>query len=376
MQNWQLKLRKLLLFAVLLLLFIPLIQNKFEVIKLKPLNGAIVAPQKTYIKVKDWLSGDYQKNTEKYLNETFGFRNTFIRLNNQIAFNLFKKAKANGVIIGKENYLYEENYIKAYTGTDFIGEDSIADRMLKIKFIQDTLKSMNKSIFLVFAAGKASFYPEYIPDKYLLKKGPTNYDTYLKYARKLKINHIDFNKYFVDHKHNSKYLLYPTYGIHWSYYGMSIAADSIIHYVEKLRNTEMNHMECKGYTMDQAKATDYDIGDGMNLLFKLDGPMMAYPELHFGDDSLKSKPSFLVISDSFYWEMYNYGISSAFSNSNFWYYNKQIYPDSFEKEKLASQIDLKEEIKNHDVIMIMATEATLPKLGWDFVENVYKLYHP
>lgn len=376
MKNWNLKLRKFLLLGVLGLLFIPLIQHKFEVVKLKPLNGSIVVPQKTYFKVKDWLSGDYQKNTEKFLNETFGFRNTFIRLNNQMAFCLFKKAKANGVVIGKENYLYEENYIKAYTGTDFIGEDSIADRMRKIKFIQDTLKSMNKSIFIVFAAGKASFYPEYIPDKYLPKKGPTNYDTYLKYARKLKINHIDFNKYFVDHKHDSKYLLYPKYGIHWSYYGMSLAADSIIHYVEKLRNYEMNHMECKGYTMDQAKATDYDIGDGMNLLFKLDGPIMAYPELHFGDDSLKSKPSFLVISDSFYWEMYNYGISSVFSNSNFWYYNKQIYPDSFEKEKLTSQVDLKEEIKNHDVIMIMATEATLPKLGWDFVENVYKLYHP
>jgi hypothetical protein len=33
---------------------------------------------------------------------------------NQFAFHLFNKAKANGVIIGKENYLYEEKYINFY----------------------------------------------------------------------------------------------------------------------------------------------------------------------------------------------------------------------------------------------------------------------
>lgn len=376
MQNWKLKLRKLLFIGVLALLFLPLIQNKFELIKLKPLKGAIALPPKTYFKVKDWFSGDYQKKTETFLNETFGFRSSFIRLNNQLAFNLFNKAKANGVIIGKENYLFEENYIKAYYGTDFIGEDSIVTRMQKLKFIQDTLKSMNKAIFLVFAAGKASFYPEYIPNKYRIKKGPTNYEIYLKFAQKLKINHIDFNKYFVDHKKNSKYLLYPKYGIHWSYYGMSIAADSIIHYIEKTRNKAMNHLQWDELKMEQAKETDYDIGDGMNLLFYLKGPLMAYPKVHYGNDSLKDKPSVLVVSDSFYWEMYSSGISSVFSNTHFWFYNKQIYPDSFDKEKQTAQVNLKEELQNHDVIMIMATEATLPNLGWDFVENVYKLYHP
>jgi hypothetical protein len=35
-------------------------------------------------------------------------------MNNQLAFSLFNKAKANGAVVGKENYLYEENYIKAY----------------------------------------------------------------------------------------------------------------------------------------------------------------------------------------------------------------------------------------------------------------------
>lgn len=375
MKNWNLNIRKLLLGAVLLLLLIPLIQNKFEVVKLKPLKGAIVAHQKTFFKVKDWFSGDYQKKTEDYLYETFGFRNSFIRLNNQIAFNLFNIAKANGVIIGKENYLFEEDYIKAYYGTDFIGEDSISIRMKKLKFVQDTLKSMNKSIFVVFAAGKASFYPEYIPDKYAKKRGQTNYETYIKFAKKWSVNYIDFNKYFIDHKQSSPYLLYPKYGIHWSYFGTTLVTDSIIHFVEKLQKIEMNHATWTYRSKEKAKQTDYDIGDGMNLMFYLNGPLMMYPTVHYQNDSTKTKPSTLVVSDSFYWDIFNSGISSLFSNHHFWYYNKQIYPDSYEKALETSQINLREQIDNHDVIMIMGTEATLHSLGWGFIENVYKLYH-
>ena len=48
---------------------------------------------------------------------------------------MFRLPTAFGVIIGKENYFYEENYIKAYTGVDFLGEDSLSRMVNRIKFI-------------------------------------------------------------------------------------------------------------------------------------------------------------------------------------------------------------------------------------------------
>jgi hypothetical protein len=368
------KIRGVLFLLILFLLIIPFIQNKFEFIKLLPLNGAIAQPEKKYFSIKDWFSGEYQPQEEKYLNETFGFKNLFIRINNQIAFSLFDKAKANGVIIGKNNYLYEENYIKAYFGTDFIGVDSITKRMQHLKFIQDTLTKLNKTIVVVFAAGKGSYYPEYFPNKFITEKGRTNYEFHLQLAKEYGLNYIDFNKYFIENKNKSKYPLYPQYGIHWSYYGMCLAADSMIRYIEKIRNIDMPNLYWNDIVLADAKDTDYDVGEGMNLLFKLNSNKMAYPQVQVQSETGKTKPSVLVVADSYYWGMFNFGFTGAFSTNHFWYYNKQIYPEYYQNSLETSQVNLRDEIRNHDVIIIMATEATLPGFGWGFIEKTYDVF--
>ena len=182
-----------------------LLQSKYPFIHKGKLKGDFRLVEDPHFSFKSWFSGDFQKKKEEYLNTSFGFRNFYVRLNNQIAYNLFNVAKANGVIIGKNNYLFEENYLKAYNGTDFIGKTNIIHRMERLKFLSDTLKKLNKSLILVFAAGKGSFYPEYFPDSYRTRKGPTNYDYHIRFAKAYGLNYIDFNRYFVDHKYNSKY---------------------------------------------------------------------------------------------------------------------------------------------------------------------------
>jgi hypothetical protein len=369
------KIQIAILLLIFLILIIPFIQVTFNIIKLTDLKGAISKPEKVNISVRDWFSGDYQKKEEKYLNESFGFRSLFIRINNQLAFSLFHKAIANGVIIGKKNYLFEENYIKAYYGTDFIGVDSITHRMSRLKFIQDTLSRLNKNLILVFAAGKGSFYPEYFPEQYKTTKGVTNYETHVGLAKKMGLNYIDFNEYFLENKEKSKNPLYPQYGIHWSNYGMCFVADSMIRYIEKLRGIDMPNLYWDEIKFsNRPKEDDYDIANGMNLMFKLRSFKMAYPVIHFQSDSGKTRPSVLVISDSFYWGMFNFGISNVFSNSHFWFYNKQIYPDSFNSPLETSQVNLKEEIARYDVIIILGTEATLPGFGWGFIENTYNFF--
>lgn len=368
------KTRGFLFIFILVLLVVPFIQSKFNIIKLTPLAGAITEPEQKHFNAKDWFSGVYQEQTEKYLNSTFGFRSSFIRINNQVLFSLFNQAKARGVIVGKSNYLYEENYIKAYYGTDFIGYDSILHRMQRVKYIQDTLTKLDKNIILVFAAGKGSFYPEYFPDNYKTQKKTTNLEIHVELAEQLGIPYIDFNTFFIENKNASQYPLYPQYGIHWSYYGMCLAADSIIRFIEQARDIDMPNLYWDKVNISQPKGDDYDIGKGMNLIFKPKSFKMAYPRVRFESDSVKTKPSVLVVSDSYYWGMYNFGISKAFANSHFWFYNKQIYPDSYQSPLETGQVEVKNEIDKHDVIIIMATEATLPGFGWGFIENVYNSF--
>lgn len=366
------KIKEILLIFILLVLVFPAIQKMFNIIKVEWLKGAIIKIDKKELTTYNWFSGEYQEQSEKYFNENFGFRNAFIRLNNEIGFDFFRKAKANGVIIGKNDYLFEENYIKAYYGTDFIGKDSIDQRMDRLKYVQDTLKKLNKNIILIFAAGKGSYYPEYIPDKFRVKKRMTNYDYHLKLAKDFKINYIDFNDYFLKNKHKCKHPLYPQYGIHWSKYGMCLAADSIIRYIEKMRNIDMNNLYWKKVDIENPKDEDYDIANGMNLIFKLKSFKMGYPQIKFENAKSKVKPNLLVVSDSYYWGMFNFGISNVFNKSHFWYYNKEVYPETFSKPLFTSDIDLKKEINDHDVIIIMSTQATMTDLGWGFIEKLYQ----
>lgn len=374
MEQRTIKTKKILLGVILFLLICPLIQNKLQLLSLEPLKGDIRKPERSQFSLSRWFSGDYQIGQEKYLNETFGFRSTMVRVNNQLAYNVFNEAKANGVIIGKDNYLFEINYIKAYYGTDFIGAVSIRERMKQLKFVQDTLAKMNKTLLLVFAPGKASFYPEYIPRKYHRERTTTNIQFFSKMADSLDVNYIDFNKYFILNKNKAEYPLYPKYGIHWSFYGTCLAADSMIKKLEFLRHTDLHGFTLGEMNVEESKEMDYDLADGMNLLFKLKSKKMAYPLLYFEVDSTKPRLNSMVVSDSYYWLMFNNSFSRTFGENEFWYYNRLIYRANHTEIRDATTANLTEEIAKNDVIVILCTEANLTRLGWGFIQQAYNLY--
>ena len=366
--------KKGLLLIVFSVMLLPMIQDKLNYIELPALKGDVTYPEDVIVNKSSWFTSEYQEKKETYLTSMFGLRSLFVRLNNQISYSLFNKAKANGVIIGKETYLYEKGYIDAYTGKDYLGDDSISHTLERWKFINDTLEKLNKHLIIVFAAGKASFYPEYIPDNFLPIKSKTNYKSLSDGANKLNLHVIDFNKWFIENKHKSNYPLYPQHGVHWSTYGAALAADSLIKTIENLKKIDMPNMYFDKVTMQQPKDVDYDIADGMNLLFKFKSFDVAYPEMKIEKSTGKVKPKVLVISDSFYWGMYNLGIANCFTNDHFWYYNNQVYPESSTQELLVENLDLKAELNNHEVFVIMATEATLSKISWGFTEEVEKLF--
>jgi hypothetical protein len=367
-------LRGLLLTIVFLALFMPIIQDKFEFIEVKPLNGDIPGDQKDSLTFKTWFSGRYQDKMETFVTNLFGLRSFCVRVNNQVAFSLFKVAKANNVIVGKENYLYEEKYITSYMGKDFIGEKRGAEVLKNLKFVSDKLAQMNKQLILVLAAGKASYYPEFIPDRYKRVNEQTNYKFLAQKAKEAGIHVIDVNAWFMAEKNKAPYPLYPKYGIHWSEYGSVLAADTIVKTIERLRNIDMPDIKIEKITMGPPDGIDYDIGDGMNIFERLQSFDMANVKLKSESDTGKTKPNVLVISDSFYWGMYGWGIANCFNNHHFWFYNKQVYPESFKEETFVGTLNFRQCIDKHDVVILMATENNLFDLGWGFLERAAKIY--
>ncbi len=351
-------------------LLLPLFQHLTNIPNKRNLKGAVVVAAVPEFSSHDWFEGEYQPKAEKALNDRMGYRRTFVKINNQVSFSLYNKIYAGGVVLGKENYMYETNYIKAYYGTDFIGDAVIRDKVRKLKLIQDSLSARGTTLLLAFAAGKGSYYPEYFPDKYHTEKGPTNIETFVELCKEEGVNHIDFNSWFLSMKDTTQYCLYPRTGIHWSYYGMVLAIDSLISKTENLTGMVMPAFEWdKPVLSRKYRSSDKDIEEGLNLIFRVNRDKLAYPKVHYPEgkaDTVKS----IVIADSFYWGLYNLGLSNrAFHDGEFWYYYKRIYANHIDKEVPLDEVDRMAKIEECDIVILMATEATLPDFPWGFEEE-------
>lgn len=365
---------KQLLFITLMLIFVGIhVQGLFDIKYEFPLQGGVVYTQKPVISKSAWLAGSYQAEAEKYYNEQFGFRNTLVRLRNQIDFSLFHKVNANGAIIGKQNYLYEHNYIKAYYGQDAIPDSLILKQTQKLKYIQDALQQKGILFAVIFAPGKATFFPEYIPDKLKPRAyHTTNIDRYLKQLSEFKVNHLNLHSYFNYLKNKSSYPLYSKYGIHWSEYGKNIATDTIISFVAaKLKQPLPRYNFGTPITTQIMQGVDNDIAQGMNLLFQLPPQTMAYQSISVTKNTNDIQPKLLTVADSYWWQLFNMHISEQiFSNGLFYFYNKECHTENQAMTDVAMR-NVKADVLNSKVVLILATDANLPNLGWGFIDQLY-----
>src|SRR5688572_9508536 len=113
--------KKTVKYCLLLFFFIllraPLFQDNLHIFKGGGLKGAYTLSPDITFDFKNWFDGSYSEKKGDYLRYNFGFRPDFVRIYNQLRFWLFKASATEGVIIGKENYIYEKNYIEEYFGT-------------------------------------------------------------------------------------------------------------------------------------------------------------------------------------------------------------------------------------------------------------------
>jgi SGNH hydrolase-like domain, acetyltransferase AlgX len=368
------------LFLLGIMLFVlgyPMIQHKFKWTDVPPLSGDVVPLERPVFSKNAWFDGTYQEKRTAYLNENVGFRNVLVRTYNQIYYSAFNSAKANGVVIGKENYLYEQAYINAYYGEDFQGDDYIKVQIKKLAKVSDTLQKMGKHLVVMLAPGKASFFPEYMPNKKKGKTAPkTNYKAYQSQLKSFGVKTIDINQYFRESKGKSKYPLFPKTGIHWSKYGEVFMADSLIAYLNELDGINIPEIKVQRYEKSKImRSTDDDIEKGMNLWRDIPDNEMGYPIFQVVKEANKKYSKVLTIADSYYWGPFDWGMSrDLLGGGQFWYYNEMIFPESFEKELFVKDLDFRKSLESNDVVLIMVTDANLYKFGFGFVEQAYDAY--
>lgn len=355
------------------MLFLPLLQSVFKFKKhIKPLKGAYQEVKEAEFSSNSWLNGNFQKTEDDYLNQNFGFRNYYVRLNNQIDYSLFNKANVEKVVIGQGGFLYESNYITSYFGENFVGKEILEEKFKKLKDLQDLFKELKITLAVVFAPGKATFYPEFIPEDWQQTKKLNNYEYTVEICKKLEIDYIDFNDWFLKLKNITPYDLYPKTGIHWSNYGALISFDTLTRHLEKQSKLNLKNLSISNISFsNELIAPDDDIGLAMNLFKNIQPLPMPYAKYEWTDDSTFTKPNALFIGDSYFWNLYYEGlINNVFHEAKFWYYNQTVYPET-ETQREVNKLNLINEIKKQKIITIMATDCNIHDFGWGFIEQAY-----
>jgi hypothetical protein len=365
---------------ILLVLCLPMLQGLFHIFPEKELNGRLQAKAvEPSFRFGNWFNGTFQDSLTIYTNQHFGLRPWYVRLNDQFYFSVFKRARANGLIVGKNDYLYDFYYINAYLGKDCNGYKKNLDYLEKFHFVQHALQKRGITLMLVMMPGKASFYPEFLPDRYASEpRGVTNNQLLHRISDSLGVNCVDLSPYLLDMKKRSPYPLYPPYGIHWSEYGMLLGMDSVGHYIEKKRSIDLPDVKLeKMVWSDTARGDEYDIGQGANLLFDLPPVRYAYPEYQVVTEG-KTQLDALCVGDSYYWQFFATSKLERewFRNSKYWFYFRELHTrDVGQISEEESHKKLREEVFSKQLIMVFHCDANLVKPGNGFIEELYDMLH-
>lgn len=330
----------------------------------KPLSGAFsYKPEPAELTMNNWSKGIYQSRMVRYLDKAVGFRTDMVRMNNSIDFYMFGRSPVHHLRIGSEGWLYTNEYIKAYAGKDFIGNDSVAYRTAYLEKFSNHLKQKGKKLLVVIAPNKARVYPEHLgrfnPE---VLSDSTNYGAFKQSLAEADIPVLDFNYLFMQWKDTAAYPIIPREGTHWSYYSTRHVFDTLYSFWESQLNVDLpEYRWSRQNVLPEANDSDRDLFLMMNLAWNTHYPdSFAYPILERTDTLGKDRPKLITIGDSFFWLIRQQGLDPIFFDrrSAFAYYFNTIY---IPREGTTPRIEANwpKMVEESDVVMILCGESTM-----------------
>jgi hypothetical protein len=337
----------------------------------KPLKGVVQETGRPTFSFASFYNHKYQFQLSNYLDSRFPFEASFIRLYNQIEFSVFNNIINEHVTLGKNGVLFEPWYIDSYYGKDFVGEEYIQDQVDKLAALDSVFRKNGKTLIIALAPGKANVYPEFIPD-YLKRdsSAPSNYGVYAQMLKEKKLNVLDFNEWFIKLKLTFERNLFPKGGTHWSEDMALVSLDTLIRYIECKSGDFLNNINLTEISHTNIpQGSDDDLIKISNLV-----AINGYSDYYYWNYTFENRfpvdKTLITISDSYFWNMYARGLSLTFKSPKFWYYYNNAYFDK-EPETLVSELDINEQIKEADYIMLMSSPSPLNKFGWGFIDEAY-----
>lgn len=368
-----------LLFVLLMvLLFLPLLQQWFHPFEMKPLNGVFEPAPVPELTFDNCASGKWQAQVEPYISEHFGFREPVIRLYNQYVYDFFNKAYSEEVAVGKDGWLYQTGCFYQYFGlmnrqykrTNKEFKDRLDMEVRSLRKIRAILQEHGVELMTFTLPVKSYVYPEHLRPHHFedtLFNAGTYYDRKL---TALGFPHINMNPWFEAIRDDYPFTLFYEKGSHWAS-GAVLGTDSLLRYMETLKGEHFPRVvmgEPYEVPEDQINPQDYDLAKLLNTFRKprQHTPLYEFP-VSIAADSATVYPNVLFVGSSYYWYMKDrVPFSKVFSNRDFMYYNLYYVTDEEQNWHKIDEINTLTELLTHDYIVYFQNAPQLYSDAYQF----------
>ena len=372
------KLNKSLCFLTVIIMLTVMVQTVFHVFNLKKLGGEREEPKKPTFTFEAYLDGSLQKDIEQYSKENFGFYEWLIRVYNQYLWTCYHKTNNSNLVFGKDDWILEEEVVREhYESLMYKYANDSADMMRKLDLeakrlwkAQEILKEYDKYIFVNMIPCKDIIFPEYLPENtYSRPEGIHAYEYYKMKFDELNINYIDNVELMKAKKDIVDYPLFTSYCTHWTNIASVYQFDTILRYMEALGNKNLNNIVIGEKYVDKTREPDNDLEKLMNLVFPLKSEPNYYVDVTTENDSTAIKPYFIVVGDSFFWNIiFNIPLNEIFCETPYWYYYNTVYNQP--PVAPTTQKNLTNEISSSTYIMLNYCTTKIYELGNYFISKL------
>ena len=193
-----------------------------------------------------WLSqaGDY-------FQEHFAFRNELVTGNALLHGRLLETSTADGVIQGKNDWLYYKDSLDDYLGQDLLSDSSLFNIAHMLSMTQQALEEKGVNFLFTIAPNKNSLYGDNMPYYDKLKvSDQTNRENLESWLKTEKVAYADLYQALMEEDE----VLYHARDSHWNNKGAALAADVLMDALGK----DHDSYEGESYTVRRDYTGDLD----------------------------------------------------------------------------------------------------------------------
>lgn len=194
----------------------------------------------------EWLSqaGDY-------FQEHFAFRNELVTGNALLHGRLLETSTADGVIQGKNGWLYYKDSLDDYLGQDLLSDRSLFNIAHMLSMTQQALEEKGVNFLFTIAPNKNSLYGDNMPYYDKLKvSSQTNRENLEDWLKTEKVAYADLYQALMEEDE----VLYHARDSHWNNKGAALAADVLMDALGK----DHDSYEGESYTVRRDYTGDLD----------------------------------------------------------------------------------------------------------------------